>query len=152
MCFSFPRWHLYMGLWSIHMYSICPCLLVLGAALGSITKTLETWRGSKTPVSLSIELFTWSLNWLRLNISVVWDSSLCFFLWILPLLAVRFRLLKHTRLNVVAFLNELPKTQHDIASFNVDVNTFTVRSCLFCQTQLVLVINLILSLGVMYLY
>uniref|UniRef100_A0AAY4EN71 Nuclear RNA export factor 1 n=1 Tax=Denticeps clupeoides TaxID=299321 RepID=A0AAY4EN71_9TELE len=37
----------------------------------------------------------------------------------------RFRLLKHTRLNVVAFLNELPKTQHDVASFNVDVNTFT---------------------------
>uniref|UniRef100_A0A9J7Z1L9 Nuclear RNA export factor 1 n=1 Tax=Cyprinus carpio carpio TaxID=630221 RepID=A0A9J7Z1L9_CYPCA len=28
----------------------------------------------------------------------------------------RFRLIKHTRLNVVAFLNELPKTQHDIAS------------------------------------
>lgn len=46
---------------------------------------------------------------------------------------MRFRLLKHTRLNVVAFINELPKTQHDIASFNVDVNTFTVRSCLFCQ-------------------
>uniref|UniRef100_A0AAQ4PLT8 Nuclear RNA export factor 1a n=1 Tax=Gasterosteus aculeatus aculeatus TaxID=481459 RepID=A0AAQ4PLT8_GASAC len=38
---------------------------------------------------------------------------------------MRFRLLKHTRLNVVAFINELPKTQHDIASFNVDVNTFT---------------------------
>ncbi|KAL7853712.1 hypothetical protein AOLI_G00205560 [Acnodon oligacanthus] len=37
----------------------------------------------------------------------------------------RFRLLKHTRLNVVAFLNELPKTHHDIASFNVDVNTYT---------------------------
>uniref|UniRef100_A0A8B9KQT2 Nuclear RNA export factor 1 n=1 Tax=Astyanax mexicanus TaxID=7994 RepID=A0A8B9KQT2_ASTMX len=37
----------------------------------------------------------------------------------------RFRLLKHTRLNVVAFLNELPKTQHDIASFNVDINTYT---------------------------
>lgn len=37
----------------------------------------------------------------------------------------RFRLLKHTRLNVVAFLNELPKTQHDVASFNVDVNTYT---------------------------
>ncbi|KAJ8396430.1 hypothetical protein AAFF_G00017360 [Aldrovandia affinis] len=37
----------------------------------------------------------------------------------------RFRLLKHTRLNVVAFLNELPKTQHDIASFTVDVNTYT---------------------------
>ncbi|XP_072517714.1 nuclear RNA export factor 1 [Salminus brasiliensis] len=37
----------------------------------------------------------------------------------------RFRLLKHTRLNVVAFLNELPKTNHDIASFNVDINTYT---------------------------
>ncbi|XP_048883414.1 nuclear RNA export factor 1 isoform X1 [Brienomyrus brachyistius] len=37
----------------------------------------------------------------------------------------RFRLLKHTRLNVVAFLNELPKTQHDIASFTVDVSTCT---------------------------
>ncbi|KAM3842983.1 nuclear RNA export factor 1-like [Diretmus argenteus] len=34
-------------------------------------------------------------------------------------------LLKHTRLNVVAFLNELPKTQHDTASFTVDVNTYT---------------------------
>ncbi|XP_074530338.1 nuclear RNA export factor 1 isoform X1 [Halichoeres trimaculatus] len=38
---------------------------------------------------------------------------------------MRYRLLKHTRLNVVAFLNELPKTQHDIASFTVDVNTYT---------------------------
>uniref|UniRef100_A0A3P9JJ52 Nuclear RNA export factor 1 n=1 Tax=Oryzias latipes TaxID=8090 RepID=A0A3P9JJ52_ORYLA len=38
---------------------------------------------------------------------------------------MRFRLLKHTRLNVVAFLNELPKTQHDIASFVIDVNTCT---------------------------
>ncbi|XP_030251315.1 nuclear RNA export factor 1 isoform X1 [Sparus aurata] len=38
---------------------------------------------------------------------------------------LRYRLLKHTRLNVVAFLNELPKTQHDIASFTVDVNTYT---------------------------
>eukprot|EP00066_Takifugu_rubripes_P019544 XP_011608810.1 PREDICTED: nuclear RNA export factor 1 isoform X1 [Takifugu rubripes] len=38
---------------------------------------------------------------------------------------IRYRLLKHTRLNVVAFLNELPKTQHDIASFTVDVNTYT---------------------------
>uniref|UniRef100_A0A8K9XF63 Nuclear RNA export factor 1b n=1 Tax=Oncorhynchus mykiss TaxID=8022 RepID=A0A8K9XF63_ONCMY len=38
----------------------------------------------------------------------------------------RFRLLKHTRLNVVAFLSELPKTQHDTASLIVDVNTFTV--------------------------
>lgn len=46
-------------------------------------------------------------------------------------LAIRYRLLKHTRLNVVAFLNELPKTQHDIASFTIDVNTYTVSSCLF---------------------
>ncbi|XP_046876754.1 nuclear RNA export factor 1 [Hypomesus transpacificus] len=37
----------------------------------------------------------------------------------------RFRLLKNTRLNVVAFLNELPKTQHDTTSLNIDVNTFT---------------------------
>uniref|UniRef100_A0A6Q2ZJV1 Nuclear RNA export factor 1 n=1 Tax=Esox lucius TaxID=8010 RepID=A0A6Q2ZJV1_ESOLU len=39
--------------------------------------------------------------------------------------STRFRLLKHTRLNVVALLNKLPKTQHDIASFNIDVNTHT---------------------------
>uniref|UniRef100_A0A3B1JXQ8 Nuclear RNA export factor 1 n=1 Tax=Astyanax mexicanus TaxID=7994 RepID=A0A3B1JXQ8_ASTMX len=37
----------------------------------------------------------------------------------------RFRLLKHNRLNVVAFLNELPRTQHDTASFSVDVNTYS---------------------------
>ncbi|XP_067280552.1 nuclear RNA export factor 1 [Pseudorasbora parva] len=43
----------------------------------------------------------------------------------------RFRLIKHTRLNVVAFLNELPKTQHDIASFNVDVNTYTATLLAF---------------------
>lgn len=45
-----------------------------------------------------------------------------------PLLptAMRFKLLKHTRLNVVAFLNELPKTQHDINSFVVDVCAQTV--------------------------
>lgn len=49
----------------------------------------------------------------------------------LCVLAIRYRLLKHTRLNVVAFLNELPKTQHDIASFTIDVNTYTVSSCLF---------------------
>lgn len=48
-------------------------------------------------------------------------DELCHFLS-----ATRFRLIKHTRLNVVAFLNELPKTQHDIASFIVDVNTYTV--------------------------
>lgn len=45
----------------------------------------------------------------------------------LCVLAIRYRLLKHTRLNVVAFLNELPKTQHDIASFTIDVNTYTVK-------------------------
>uniref|UniRef100_A0A8B9KQQ7 Zgc:153681 n=1 Tax=Astyanax mexicanus TaxID=7994 RepID=A0A8B9KQQ7_ASTMX len=31
----------------------------------------------------------------------------------------------HNRLNVVAFLNELPRTQHDTASFSVDVNTYS---------------------------
>ncbi|XP_048058762.1 nuclear RNA export factor 1 isoform X1 [Megalobrama amblycephala] len=39
--------------------------------------------------------------------------------------STRFRLLKRTRLTVVAFLSELPKTQHDINSVNVDVNTCT---------------------------
>ncbi|XP_028297867.1 nuclear RNA export factor 1-like isoform X1 [Gouania willdenowi] len=38
---------------------------------------------------------------------------------------MRFHLLKHTRLNVVTLLNELPKTQHDIISFTVDVNAYT---------------------------
>uniref|UniRef100_UPI00398E9EE2 nuclear RNA export factor 1-like isoform X3 n=1 Tax=Pristiophorus japonicus TaxID=55135 RepID=UPI00398E9EE2 len=45
---------------------------------------------------------------------------------------LRAKLLKHTRLNVVAFLNELPKTQHDIASFVVDVSTQT--NTLLCFT------------------
>ncbi|XP_072887662.1 nuclear RNA export factor 1 [Hemitrygon akajei] len=45
---------------------------------------------------------------------------------------LRARLLKHTRLNVVAFLNELPKTQHDIASFVVDVSAQT--NTLLCFT------------------
>lgn len=44
-------------------------------------------------------------------------------------IALRFRLLKHTRLNVVAFLNELPKTQHDINSFVVDISAQTVSPC-----------------------
>ncbi|KAM4617303.1 nuclear RNA export factor 1 isoform 2-T3 [Discoglossus pictus] len=35
---------------------------------------------------------------------------------------LRFKLLKHKRLNVVGFLNELPKTQHDLNSFVVDIN------------------------------
>lgn len=42
--------------------------------------------------------------------------------------ALRFRLLKHTRLNVVAFLNELPKTQHDVSSFVVDISAQTVST------------------------
>uniref|UniRef100_A0AAY4BWM9 Nuclear RNA export factor 1 n=1 Tax=Denticeps clupeoides TaxID=299321 RepID=A0AAY4BWM9_9TELE len=42
---------------------------------------------------------------------------------------LRFRLLRHTRLNVAAFLNELPKTQHDTSSFTVDVNMYTVVDC-----------------------
>uniref|UniRef100_A0A8C1AB20 Nuclear RNA export factor 1b n=3 Tax=Cyprinus carpio TaxID=7962 RepID=A0A8C1AB20_CYPCA len=48
----------------------------------------------------------------------------------------RFRLIKHTRLNVVAFLNELPKTQHDIASLIVDATllAFTV-SGVFKETD-----------------
>ncbi|XP_067831842.1 nuclear RNA export factor 1-like isoform X2 [Heptranchias perlo] len=45
---------------------------------------------------------------------------------------LRAKLLKHTRLNVVAFLNELPKTQHDIASFVVDVSMQT--NTLLCFT------------------
>ncbi|KAI7796490.1 nuclear RNA export factor 1 [Triplophysa rosa] len=48
--------------------------------------------------------------------------------------STRFRLLKHTRLNVVAFLNELPRTQHDVASFNVDVNTYTNTLLAFTVT------------------
>lgn len=44
-------------------------------------------------------------------------------------------MLKHTRLNVVAFLNELPKTQHDIASFNIDVNTYTVSESYTTHTS-----------------
>lgn len=47
-----------------------------------------------------------------------------FFFFLLP--ALRFRLLKHTKLNVVAFLSELPKTQHDVNSFMVDVCLQTV--------------------------
>ncbi|KAG9475416.1 nuclear RNA export factor 1-like [Eleutherodactylus coqui] len=35
--------------------------------------------------------------------------------------ALRFKLLKHKRLNVVSFLNELPRTQHDLNSFVVDI-------------------------------
>ncbi|XP_058016114.1 nuclear RNA export factor 1 isoform X1 [Ahaetulla prasina] len=46
--------------------------------------------------------------------------------------SLRFRLLKHTKLNVVAFLSELPKTQHDVNSFVVDVCAQT--NSLLCFT------------------
>ncbi|KAF4105084.1 nuclear RNA export factor 1 isoform X2 [Onychostoma macrolepis] len=39
--------------------------------------------------------------------------------------SARFHLLKRSRLTVVAFLSELPKTQHDMNSVNVDVNTYS---------------------------
>ncbi|XP_056328602.1 nuclear RNA export factor 1 [Danio aesculapii] len=45
--------------------------------------------------------------------------------------STRFRLLKHTRLTVVAFLNELPKTLHDINSINVDVNAYASTLLVF---------------------
>ncbi|XP_053133658.1 nuclear RNA export factor 1 [Hemicordylus capensis] len=45
---------------------------------------------------------------------------------------MRFRLLKHTRLNAVAFLSELPRTQHDTNSFVVDVCVQT--NSLLCFT------------------
>ncbi|XP_063801074.1 nuclear RNA export factor 1 isoform X2 [Pseudophryne corroboree] len=35
---------------------------------------------------------------------------------------LRFKLIKHKRLNVVSFLNGLPRTQHDLNSFVVDIN------------------------------
>uniref|UniRef100_A0A8C5DT20 Nuclear RNA export factor 1-like n=1 Tax=Gouania willdenowi TaxID=441366 RepID=A0A8C5DT20_GOUWI len=46
---------------------------------------------------------------------------------------MRFHLLKHKRLNVVALLNELPKTQHDITSFTVDVNAYTPNCFVFTE-------------------
>ncbi|XP_071974556.1 nuclear RNA export factor 1 [Engystomops pustulosus] len=39
--------------------------------------------------------------------------------------ALRYKLLKHKRLSVVSFLNELPRTQHDLNSFVVDVTAQT---------------------------
>ncbi|XP_078516628.1 nuclear RNA export factor 1 [Lissotriton helveticus] len=45
---------------------------------------------------------------------------------------MRFKLLKHTRLNVVAFLNVLPKTLHDINSFVIDITAQT--NTLLCFT------------------
>lgn len=92
-------------------------ILYLGAVWGSITKTVETLRESKTQVSFHPDVFP-AIRCSVMHIDVYFSS-----------LAMRFRLLKHTRLNVVAFLNELPKTQHDIASFVIDVNTCTVSSC-----------------------
>ena len=37
--------------------------------------------------------------------------------------------LKHSRLSVVAFLNELPQTKHELTSFTVDVNLALVSGC-----------------------
>ena len=37
--------------------------------------------------------------------------------------------LKHSRLSVVAFLNELPVTKHDLSSFTVDVSLALVSHC-----------------------
>ncbi|KAM3918807.1 nuclear RNA export factor 1 isoform 2-T2 [Leptodactylus fuscus] len=55
---------------------------------------------------------------------------------------LRFKLLKHKRLNVVSFLNELPNTQHDLNSFVVDItaqsNTllcFTVNGVFKVEAQ-----------------
>ncbi|XP_036408917.1 nuclear RNA export factor 1-like [Megalops cyprinoides] len=43
----------------------------------------------------------------------------------------QFHLLKRTRLSVVALLNELPKTLHDTASFNIHVNSYSNTSLSF---------------------
>ena len=40
----------------------------------------------------------------------------------------RYSYLKHSRLSVVAFLNELPTTKHDLSSFKIDVSLALV-SC-----------------------
>uniref|UniRef100_A0A8C5QL10 Nuclear RNA export factor 1 n=1 Tax=Leptobrachium leishanense TaxID=445787 RepID=A0A8C5QL10_9ANUR len=45
--------------------------------------------------------------------------------------SIRHKLLKHKRLNIVGFLNELPRTQHDLNSFVVDIT----------NTQLCFVVN-----------
>ncbi|KAM9301831.1 nuclear RNA export factor 1 [Gastrophryne carolinensis] len=45
--------------------------------------------------------------------------------------ANRFKLLKHKRLSVVSFLNELPRTQHDLNSFVVDVTAQTATLLCF---------------------
>lgn len=37
--------------------------------------------------------------------------------------------LKHSRLSVVAFLNELPRTKHELTSFTIDVNLALVSGC-----------------------
>lgn len=97
------------------------------SSLGEYHKDSRNLRRHKDPSELTSELLACHNIW-TVKTEYLWVYSWRFPLWILPPLALRFRLLKHTRLNVVAFLNELPKTQHDIASFNVDVNTYTVSS------------------------
>ncbi|KAM6332836.1 nuclear RNA export factor 1-like [Podargus strigoides] len=46
--------------------------------------------------------------------------------------ATHVKVLKHTRLNVVTFLNRLPRTQHDVSSFVVDISSQT--NTLLCFT------------------
>uniref|UniRef100_A0A8C5WIQ4 NTF2 domain-containing protein n=1 Tax=Leptobrachium leishanense TaxID=445787 RepID=A0A8C5WIQ4_9ANUR len=48
--------------------------------------------------------------------------------------SIRHKLLKHKRLNIVGFLNELPRTQHDLNSFVVDITAAS-------NTQLCFVVN-----------
>jgi len=67
--------------------------------------------------------------------------------------AGRFRLLKHTRLTLVAFLNELPKTQHDINLINVDVNTYTVSSSMILtllSLELFTIVDILLFSGLFH--
>ena len=113
------------------------------SSLGEYHKDSRNLRRHKDSSELTIKLLTCHNIWI-VETEYLWGFSWRFPLWIFPPLALRYRLLKHTRLNVVAFLNELPKTQHDIASFTVDVNTYTVSSyCLPVSTWSALSLPLI---------
>ncbi len=121
------------------MWSFFSEVLSLGKKPKQLSVT-QIWVSSLTTSETCIGNFLSShKNWFQnftavINVAapsvLIWilcDDELCHFLS-----ATRFRLIKHTRLNVVAFLNELPKTQHDIASLIVDVNTYTVsQTCGF---------------------
>lgn len=60
----------------------------------------------------------------------LFDSSKMFVKIFLLFLERRYSYLKHSRLSVVAFLNELPTTKHDLSSFKIDVSLALVS----CQT------------------